>query len=458
MIKKLLSLKLNKKDFQEKVNKMHAYDIAKELLELTPLERKELYNLLSTEQLAEVVAYLEPEIAADILEEFDKKTQTSIFDEMNVDDTVDILLEYEDDDLRDEIIETLEEKEDISKFITYDDDLVGAYLSTDYIFIRPNMDVKEASSSLIKQAPEAESINLLFVKDEEDNYLGAVSLKTLIKARSPKLVSEIMENIPSVTDNSPVTEAVHDMKNYELYELPVVSDDNKLLGILTLDDIIDVATFEAEEDFEKLAALPATKKAENWLKTALRRLPWLLVLLIISIPLMSFTDIMIGSISGVTILAFFQPLMLDSPGNVATQTLAVALKSISDEGKMKRSEIKKEFASNLITSVLLGLITFIISFIFVYFTQTGLPSGASSFTNLQTALIFSSIIAGSLTIVVAVVSLLAIAIPHIFKSIKLDPAVASGPLITTIIDLFSTLVYFGLAAIILKGVGMIWLN
>ena len=204
-----------------------------------------------------------------------------------------------------------------------------------------------------------------------------------------------------------------------------------------------------------MAALPKTHKAETWLKTALRRLPWLIILMIISIPLMSFTDIMIGSISGVTILAFFQPLMLDSPGNVATQTLAVALKAIADEGKMKRSEIKKEFVSNLITSVLLGLITFIISFVFVYFTQTGLPSGASKFTSIQTALIFSLIIAGSLTVVVAVVSLLAILIPHFFKSVKLDPAVASGPLITTVIDLFSTLVYFGLAAIILKGVGMI---
>ncbi len=455
MIKKLLSLKLDKKDFQEKIDEMHAYDIAKDLLELTPLERKELYSSLSTEQLAEVVAYLDPEIAADILEEFDKKMQTSIFDEMNVDDTVDILLEYEDEEYRDEIIQTLEDKEDIEKFITYDDDLVGAYMSNDYVYVKPDMDVKEASSSLIKQAPEAESINLLFVVDENNNYLGAVKLKTLVKARSPKLVSEIMESIPSVIDNSPVTEAVYDMKNYELYELPVISEDNKLLGILTLDDIIDVAAYEAEEDFEKLAALPKTHKAENWLKTALRRLPWLIILMIISIPLMSFTDIMIGSISGVTILAFFQPLMLDSPGNVATQTLAVALKAISDEGKMKRSEIKKEFVSNLITSVLLGLITFIISFIFVYFTQTGLPTSASNFTSLQTALIFSLIIAGSLTIVVAVVSLLAIIIPHFFKSVKLDPAVASGPLITTFIDLFSTLVYFGLAAIILKGVGML---
>ncbi len=456
MIKELLTEKLNKKDFQERIDELHAYDIANELKELTPLEQETLYQLLTDEQIAEIVAYLDPAFAADLLETFDISKQTKILDEMYVDDTVDILQEYEDDELRDKLIETLEDAEDIQKNIEYDDDLVGAYMSNEYVHIVPNMDVKEASSSLIKQAPDAESINLLFVVDEEENYLGAVDLRTLVKARSPKLIEEIMINIPTVYDDSPVTEAVHDMKNYELYELPVINEENKLIGFLTLDDIIDVATQEAEEDFEKLAALPATDRTHTWIRTAFRRLPWLIVLMIISIPLMSFSDVMIGSISGVTILAFFQPLMLASPGNVATQTLAVSLKAIADEGKMKKSEIRKEFASNFITSVLLGVITFIISFVFVYLTQAGLPESAGEYTNVQTALIFASIITISLVIVIGLVSSLAILLPHMFKALRVDPAVVSGPLITTLIDFFSSLVYFGLAALILKGVGMIW--
>ncbi|OQA79426.1 MAG: Magnesium transporter MgtE [Tenericutes bacterium ADurb.Bin239] len=455
MIKELLGAKLSKKEFQTHVNDMHAYDIANELLELSDAERAIFFDALTTDQLADIFAYLEPDLAADFLSSFTSEKQTKILDELIVDDAVDILQSYDDPSLRDEVITTLEEAHIIKDIIKYDDDTVGAYISNDYVSINPRMDVKEASTSLIKQAPEAETINLLFVVDENNQYLGAVNLKTLVKARSPKLISEIMETIPAVSANSPITEAIYDMKNYELYELPVINKDNELIGILTLDDIIDVATHEVEEDYEKLAALPATHKAEKWLKTALRRLPWLIILMVISIPLMSFSDFMIGSISGVTILAFFQPLMLDSPGNVATQTLAVALKAISNEGRMKRSELRKEFVSNLLTSLLLGLITFIISFVFVYFTQIGLPASASQFSGFQTALIFAAIIAGSLTIVVSLVSLLAIAIPHIFKSLKVDPAVASGPFITTIIDFFSTLVYFGLAALILKGVGMI---
>ncbi|MGI6787579.1 MAG: magnesium transporter [Acholeplasmataceae bacterium] len=456
MIKKLLSKQLNKKEFQKEIDEMHAYDIAEDLLELTLEERDKLYRFLTVEQIAEIITYLDPEFAAEILEEFDKERQTEIFDEISVDDAVDILQAYEDDELRDEIIESLDEAEDVKEFLKYDDNLVGAYMSNEYVYIYPNMDVKEATTSLINQAHEAESINLLFVIDEDDNYLGAVNLKALVKARSPKLIEEIMINIPTVEDDLPITEAVYDMKNYELYELPVVNNENKLLGILTLDDIIDVAAEEAEEDFSRLAALPVSiEPTQGRIKTALQRLPWLIVLLVLFIPLMSFSELMIGGLGGIAILAFFQPLMLSSPGNVSTQTLAVALKAIANEGGMKRKDVIKEFISSLITALFLGLITFVISFLFVYLTQLGLPASASMYSNLEVALMFATIIGGSLTIVVSAVSLLAMFIPHLLKLLKIDPAIASGPFITTLIDLFSTFVYFGLATIILRGVGLI---
>lgn len=455
MIKKLLSEHLSRQEFQQRIDEMYPHDIATDLLELEATERDQLYHYLSATQIAEIITFLDPEFAADILEEFDLERQTEIFDEMTVDDAVDILQAYEDEELRDEVIESLEEVEDVKEFIKYNEDEVGAYMSNQYVYLFEEMDVKEATTSLIKQAHEAETINTLFVVDQFDNFLGAVNFKVLVKARSPKLIKEIMDQVPTVKDYSSITEAVYDMKNYELYELPVVSDDNKLIGILTLDDIIDIATEEAEEDFEKLAALPSGDKNRSWLKNALYRLPWLLMLMIISIPIMSFSEIMVAGIGGIAILAFFQPLMLDSPGNVSTQTLAIALKSISNEGRMKGKDIVKELLSGLFTSLILGLITFVISFLFVYLLKSGLPVSASEFNILYVSLIFALIIGGSLTIVVSIASVLTIAIPHFFKAIKVDPAVASGPFITTIIDLISALVYFGLATIILKGVGMI---
>ena len=455
MIKKILEENLTKKEFQKRIDEMYPHDIATDIMELEFAERERLYHFLTNEQIAEIVSYLDPEIAADILEEFDLEKQTEIFDEMTVDDVVDILQAYDDEEMRDELIETLEDVEDIKEYIQYTDDEVGAYMTNEFVSIKPQMDVKEATTALIKQAPEAESINTLFVVDDNELFLGIVNLKALVKARSPKLVEEIMIKSPTVNDESLITEAVYDMKNYELYELPVINEENQLLGILTLDDILDVAVEEAQEDFEKLAALPSSDKNRSWVKTALYRLPWLLILMIISIPLISFSQLMTAALGGIAILVFFQPLMLDSPGNVSTQTLAVALKAISNEGKMKGKDVWKEIISGLVTGLILGLTAFVVAFIFVLISKPTLPN-PTTLSDAEIGLIFAGILGGSLTIVVSAASFLAIGIPHLLKLFRIDPAVASGPFITTVIDLFSALVYFGLATIILRGVGLIW--
>ena len=236
--------------------------------------------------------------------------------------------------------------------------------------------------------------------------------------------------------------------------MPVIDEENQLIGILTLDDALDVAALEAEEGFHQFAALPSKDETRGPLKTALYRFPWLAVLMILSIPLISFTDLMTSAIAGIAILVFFQPLMLDSPGNVSTQTLAIALKAISNEGKMKGKDILKEISSGLITGLILGVIAFLISFLFVLVTNIS-PNIQLDYHKVEVALIFASILGGSLAIVVAISPLLAIGIPHLLKLLKIDPAVASGPFITTIIDLFSALVYFGIATLILRGVGII---
>ena len=401
MIKKLLDLNLSKEKFQERIDELHSHDIATSLMTLEIAEREQLYHFLTNEQIAEIVAYLEPETAADILEEFNLEKQREILDEMTVEDAVDILQAYQDKKLRTQVIESLSEKEDIKEFIKYGKDAVGAYMNNEFVVISPKMDVKEAVTSLIAQAPDAETINTLFVVDENKEYLGAVNLKKLVKARSPKLIEEIMTQVPTVGDKSFIAEAVYDMKNYEVFELPVIDEENQLIGILTLDDALDVAALEAEEGFHQFAALPSKDETRGPLKTALYRFPWLAVLMILSIPLISFTDLMTSAIAGIAILVFFQPLMLDSPGNVSTQTLAIALKAISNEGKMKGKDILKEISSGLITGLILGVIAFLISFLFVLVTNIS-PNIQLDYHKVEVALIFASILGGSLAIVVAI--------------------------------------------------------
>lgn len=451
MIKTLLQQNLTKEAFQKAIEEYHLHDIALSLNSLSETEKKQLFSFLDNEATAEIISYLEPEDAAFILEHFALAKQVAVIDEMTVDDAVDILQAYEDETSREEVIEKLEDAEHIKAFIKYDEDTVGAYMNNEFVVIRPDMDVKEATSSLIRQAPEAETINTLFVVDETSHLLGIVNLRTLVKTKSPKQINEIMIDIPIVRDTTLISEAIFDMKNYEVFELPVVNNDNVLIGMLTLDDALDIALEGAEEDFQQFAALPTRDTTRSICKTALYRLPWLAVLMILSIPIITFTDLMTGAVAGIAILVFFQPLMLDSPGNVSTQTLAIALKAIANEGKMNIRDVIKETLSGLFTGIILGLTTFVISFLFIYLGNHTVPNYSKEIA----ALIYATIIGGSLLVVVIIAPLLALGIPHLLKLIKIDPAVASGPFITTIIDLFSALVYFGLATVILRAVGMI---
>ncbi|HZJ89545.1 MAG TPA: magnesium transporter [Bacilli bacterium] len=451
MIKALLKQKLTKAEFQKALEEYHLHDVAFSLNELSNNEQQELFAFLSDEAIAEIISYLEPEDAAVILESFALKQQIKVIDEMTVDDAVDILQAYADESVREEVISELIDAEYIKLFIKYDEDTVGAYMNNEFVVIRPDMDVKEATSSLIRQAPEAETINTLFVIDETNHLLGIVNLRTLVKTKSPKQIKEIMIDIPIVQDTTLISEAIFDMKNYEVFELPVVNADNILIGMLTLDDALDIALEGAEEDFQQFAALPTRDTTRSIFKTALYRLPWLAVLMILSIPIITFTDLMTGAVAGIAILVFFQPLMLDSPGNVSTQTLAIALKAITNEGKMDLKDVFKEILSGIYTGLTLGLTTFVISFLFIYLGN----HATIGFTREASALIYATIIGGSLLAVVMFAPLFAIGIPHLLKLVKVDPAVASGPFITTIIDLFSALVYFGLATLILQAVGMI---
>lgn len=452
MLKQLLNGKVSKEKVQQALEEVHVHDLVESLESLSNEERSFLYTFLDNEKLAEIVAYLEPEDAALLLADFDLVKQKAIFDEVDVDDAVDILQAYENESVRDQLIDTLSEEENIKAFIKYDENSVGAYMNNDFITFSPNHDVKEAVRILIKEAPLVETINTLFVVDEQYIFLGAINFKKLVKARSPMLVSALMNTVPTVLDESPITQAIHDMKNYEVFELPVVNKENELLGILTLDDALDIALVEAEEDYQRFAALPVREETRSIFKTAFYRLPWLAILMALTLPIITFTNMMTGAVGGIAILVFFQPLMLDSAGNVSTQTLAIALKSIATEGKMNKREVVKEIFSGLITALMLGIIAFIGSFIFVYL---GKQYVGSSFIRVEYALIFASIIGGSLLFVIAISPLLAIGVPHLIKAIRLDPSVASGPFITTIIDLFSAFVYFGLATLILKGVGII---
>lgn len=449
----------NNQEFNNLIKEYHANDIASFYHGLNNIDRVLLLSKCSNEVLTELIPYLDFVTIKDFFYNLELPRQVEILNDMSSDDEVDFLKKI-DFKLRKVIIKELYDQEKIVSLLKYDEDMSGAYMNYEMVRVRPDYDVKDATKSLIKMAPQVEKIGSLFVTDDDNKYLGIVSLRTLIKTKSPMKIEEIMEYIKPSLDTSDINEMANRMSLYKIYEMPIVDEDNYLLGMVTNDDAMDILSESATEDFEKLAALPETKN-ENAVKTAIHRLPWLIVLTMLSIPIFFLTAIFEKSLAGIAILVVLEPLMLGTPGNIATQTLGVSLQELNDTGKLKFSTFIREFISGIYTALFLASIAFVVAYIFMYIKPPSYaPESIIKYVGItinkfSPALVFSFILSISLFIVIIISPLLAVIIPLLLKLMRLDPAVASGPFITTIIDITSVGLYFTIALAILQAIGVL---
>lgn len=425
----------DKKLLNEMIEKMHPADILTNLNSLDDSLVYDFYSLISEEELARIIAFLEPEEAALIIDRFNLSKQQKIINNLELDDAADILVHTKS---QEDLIEHLDDSVALKQILLYEDNQVGAHMNDSLIKLIIGTDIKKATKEVIKAAGSVETLNQLFVVDEKGKFLGSISLKSLIKAKPPLLIDDLVETTPFVLDTTDIEEAIHKIQNYGLYEIAVLNNENELIGILTVDDAIDLYHMEAIDDYEKLAALPDTSE-KSLVKSALKRLPWLVLLLVLSIPIALLTSQFEEVIMMVAILAFFQPLILDAGGDVATQTLAVTLRVLSKDEKKALQNGRKEILSGVINGIILGFAGFLISFLISHALNSTYPLNVSLVVGL------------SLTITVIIGPVFALFIPIILKKLKVDPAVASGPFITTLIDISSILIYFGLAMILLGG-------
>ncbi|MBN2299943.1 MAG: magnesium transporter [Acholeplasmataceae bacterium] len=429
----------NNEQITEYINDLHAHDLAEIFIELNDDERDKLYSLLSSARLAELVSYLESDDAAEILSDFDIKKQKELFEMMEPDDAADIIGELEDDE-QEELLKVLGKNSDVARLIQYDEDETGSAMTTEIIVLTTDMDVKQATKKVMKEAADVESINTLFVVDSNQQFLGVVPLIALIKAKTPCMVLDIVEQSPFVKDYDLITQSLEAINNYGIFEMPVCNENQQLLGMITLDDALDLYQEEAQEDFERLAGLPETIDRTP-IKTALHRLPWLVLLLAISVPIALISSHFQDVITAVAILIIFQPLISGSAGNVATQTLAVTLKMFSTNEKGIFFSSIREILTGMINGLVIGSIAFGTTFLF-----------ASLHPSISVAPISVAFVVGaSLWLTVFVAPIVAILIPTLLRIFKLDPAVASGPFISTLLDMTGLSIYFGLATLVFGG-------
>ena len=434
------------KMMREQLSDYHENDIAEVLPRLTLTERKKLYYILSISDLSDIFEYLEEDQAAVYLAEMDVKKGAMLLSEMDSDVAIAILRAIE-KERRALMIDLMDEssRRDLQLIASFDEDEIGSRMTTNYIVIRENLTVKEAMSELIAQASENDNISTLFIVDETGSFYGALNLKELIIARQNQdLESLIMTSYPYVYGTESIDECIEKLKDYSEDSIPVLDHNNRLIGVITSQSIIEVVDDEMGEDYARLAGLIAEEDLKEPLGESMKkRLPWLIILLFLGMLVSTVVGAFESVVSQLTLIMAFQSLILDMAGNAGTQSLAVTIRVLMDEnltGKQKIGLVGKEVRVGFMNGLLLGALSFALLGLYVHFVK-GRPFAF--------AYLVSGCIGTSLMLAMVVSSAVGTLIPLFFKKIKVDPAVASGPLITTINDLVAVVSYYSLSWILL---------
>ncbi len=437
------------KVIQKKLEDYHGNDIAQVMDTLNLQERKKLYRICTVSMLAEAFEHLEENRAGLYLNEMDLSKAAAVVSELETDTAANVLHEIE-KEKRSLIIDALKPdiQEEIRLIASFDEDEIGSRMTTNCIVIRENISVKEAMSELVRQAEENDNISTLFVVDEFHAFYGAIDLKELIIARNgTSLENLIATSFPYVYAHETIDDCIEKLKDYSEDSIPVLDNSNKLLGVITAQSIIEVVDDEMGEDYARLAGLTAEEDLQEPLGQSMKkRLPWLFILLGLGLIVSGVVGTFEKVIAQLTLIMAFQSLILDMAGNVGTQSLAVTIRVLMDETltfKQKFQLVTKEMKVGLCNGMLLGSISFLFVGLYIHFFK-------------QKELLFSFAVSGcigiSLILAMLISSAVGTLIPLFFKKIKIDPAVASGPLITTINDLVAVVTYYGLSWILLLNI------
>ncbi len=429
-----------------KLEDYHASDIAQILDEITDQERKKLFRVCGKSLLAEVFECLEEEQVGQYLNSMDIRRAAAVVAELETDTAVNVLRELE-KERRSLIIEALDSdvRKEITIIASYDEEEIGSKMTANFIKIGLDLTVKQAMSALVTQAEENDNISTLFVEDDEGEFYGALTLKDLITARSTTdLNTLIVTSFPYVYATEQIDECIERLKDYSEDLIPVLDENNRILGVITSQSVVEVVDDELGEDYVKLAGLTAEEDLQEPLGQSIRkRMPWLLVLLCLGMVVSTFVGVFEGIISRLTVIMAFQSLILDMAGNVGTQSLAVTIRVLTDENltfSQKLRLVFKESRVGLSVGIILGVASIVLVGLYLMiFKQRDAVFSFSVSGCIGVALLVSMIFA----------SIIGTLIPLLFKKLKIDPAVASGPLITTINDLIAVGCYYGVSWLLL---------
>ena len=436
--------KLTPKLLQKRLHEYHEKDIAEALELLQKDERHKLYSILDTQTLADVLEYSQQRNL--YLEEINIRRRVAVLSDFDVTSTVEYLQQL-DRSQRDMLIDLMEDdlKKEIALSSSFGREEIGSRMTTNYISISEGTGVRQAMKELVEQAAENDNISTIYVLDGDGVLIGAVDLKDLIIAReSTPLEMITTTSYPYVYASELLEDCVDRIRDYSEDSIPVLDENNRLAGVLTSQDMVDIVGDILGDDYAKFGGLSSEEDLQEPVRKSIgKRLPWLIVLLGLGMVVSGMVSLFEFVVVQIPLLVSFQSLVLDMAGNVGTQSLAVTIRVLMDEQlprKQKLFLISKEARVGFLNGAILGMLSFVCigGYLMLFKGQTALAAFSVSLCTgiaLLTAMLLSSI-SGT-------------AIPILLKKIKIDPAVASGPLITTINDLVAVVTYYGLASVLL---------
>ncbi len=413
----------------------HPVDVAKVLEKIGKEDRTKVFKFLPLELQAEVLLWFDEDIIDEMLKTLSHKDLGELVGELDVDDAVDLVSELPEEE-RNKVLSFISPKErkDVEKLLEYPENSAGGLMTTRFITFPAEVKVSEVTEKL-KKLGESES-RLIYIVDKEGKLKGATTYRKLLLANPNTSLGELAEEIPSVHPLMDQEDIVRIVEKYDLVEVPVVNEEGKPIGVITLDDIMDIVEEEASEDIYKLGGLGEVESIfSNPFRSAKRRLPWLVINLLTAFIAASVVGLFKDTISSVVYLAVFMPVIAGMGGNAGTQTLAMVVRSIA-LGEVSFKDVKKLLLKEVLVGVIIGItvgaITSAVAYVWVGNPFFGL-------------LVFIALLGNM--IVACIMGLL---IPIILKALGQDPALASGVIVTTFTDVTGYLLFLGLATLAIK--------
>jgi len=417
---------------------IHFADIAELMNELSAKEAAYLFKILDSEISSEILLELDEEVRESILSNLSAKEIAEELDEMDTDDAVDIIAELS-EEMKDEVISELEDFEhakDIVELLRYDEDTAGGLMAKEYIQANENWNVLTCIQEIRKQAENVSCVHSIYVVDDEDRLKGRLSLKDLITSSTTTKIKDIyIPKVDYVKVDTEDVEVARIMQKYDLEAIPVVDETGRLVGRITIDDIVDVIKEEADRDYQMAAGISQDVEADDsiWELTK-ARLPWLLLALGGSFIAVNVSESFSDAMEKYKTLFFFTPLIAAMAGNVGVQSSAIIVQGLANNsltGSVWKRLVKEMLLSLFNSTILAAILLMGIHFLMSYSYEISFTIGIA------------------LVIVMIIASLIGTFVPILLNKYGVDPALATGPFITTSNDIFGIFIYFTIARIIL---------